>query len=157
MKINEEYNYVVLANDINKLFLAKFSEYPIIENLSFNDLRAKLEFHPAKRIVFNNSFYNLREKEQKEIIELLKKQNIKFILITSNVEEALYADYIMVYDGLNIVLEGLKNIVLKEEKLLEKIRYGLPFGVDLAIQLNYCDIFSKVYFDMDELVRALWN
>ena len=39
MKINEEYNYVVLANDIDKVFLAKFSEYPIIDdNLSYNDL-----------------------------------------------------------------------------------------------------------------------
>ena len=63
----------------------------------------------------------------------------------------------MVYDGKNIILEGLKNIVLKEEKLLKKVGYGLPFVVDLAIQLNYYDIFSKIYFDMDELVDDLWN
>ena len=158
MKINEEYNYIVLANDIDKVFLAKFSEYPIIDdNLSYNDLRAKLEFHTAKRIVFNNTFYGLRDKEKIEIINLLKKQNIKFILITSNVEDTLYADYIMVYDGKNIILEGLKNIVLKEEKLLKKVGYGLPFVVDLAIQLSYYDIFSKIYFDMDELVDDLWN
>lgn len=157
MKINEEYNYIILANNVDKIFLAKFSEYPIIDVLNYNELRNKLEFHPAKRVVFNNTFYNLRVKEQREILELLKKQNMKFILITSNVEETLYGDYIMIYDGENIILEGLKDVVLREEKTLKKVGYGLPFVVDLSTQLNYYDIFSKIYFDMDELVDDLWN
>ncbi len=158
MKINDEYNYVVLANDIDKIFLAKFSEYPIIDSgMSFSELKSKLEFFTAKRLVFNNTFYGLKDEEIKELLELLSKQNIKFILITSNVEYALFANYIMVYDKKNIVLEGLRDSVLKEEKALKRIGYGLPFVVDLSTQLNYYDIFLKVYFNMSELVDDLWN
>ena len=154
---NEEYNYVILSNDIDKVFLAKYSEYPMIDDISFNELRSKLEFNTTKRIVFNNTFYRYREDEIKEIMELLKKQNIKFVLITSNVEEALYGDYILVYDGKNIVLEGLKEVVLKEEKKLKHLGYGLPFVVDLSIQLTYYDVFDKVYFDIDNMIGDLWN
>lgn len=156
--MNNEYNEVVLANEIDSIFLSKFSEYPIIEgNLKFDELKSKLEFHPAKKIVLDDTFYNLREKEIEEILDILKKQNMYFILITSNVEYTLYGEYIKVYDGKNIVLEGTKEVILKEEKKLKKWGYGLPFVVDLSTQLNYYDIFDKVFYDMDELVGALWN
>lgn len=155
--MNDSYNYVVLANKIDRQFLNNFSEYPEIGELPYEELTKKLEFHPARRIVFNNTFYNLREKEIKKIMELLNSQNIKFILITSDVECSLYGDYIYVYDGYQKVLEGLKETVLKEEKVLKKIGYGLPFVVDLALQLNYYDIFDKIYWNMDDLVRDLWS
>ena len=157
MNINESKNYCILSNSINKVLLDKFKNYPIISKMNFSDLKSKLEFFSSKRIVFNNAFYGYREEEKKEILELLKKQNIKFVLITSDIEEALYGDYIIVYDGKDIILEGVKEVVLKEEKTLKHIGYGLPFVVDLSTQLTYYDIFSKVYFNLDELVDDLWN
>lgn len=158
MNSNDEYNYIILANDIDKIFLAKFAEYPIIDgDISYDELKTKLEFHTAKRIILNDTFYGLKDKEIREIISLLKRQNIKFILITSDIEQALYGDYIKVFDGANIILEGNKEVVLKEEKTLKKLGYGLPFVVDLSTQLNYYDIFDKIYYDMDELVGDLWN
>lgn len=158
MKINEEYNYVVLCNNIDKVFLAKYAEYPIIDNnLSYDELRNKIELHTAKRVVLNDTFYGFRDNERKEIIDLFQKRNMKFILITSDIENALYADYILVYEDKNLILEGLKGVVLKEEKTLKKIGYGLPFVVDLSTHLTYYDIFDKVYFDLDELVDDLWN
>lgn len=158
MKINENLNYVLLTNAVDKEFLKKFSEYPVIdESISFSDLKTKLEFNPSKRLVFNNTFYNLRDKEKKEVVSLLNKQNIKFILLTSDIEDGLFGDYIIVYDKENIILEGLKETVLKEEKTLKILGYGLPFVVDLSTQLNYYDIFDRIYYNMDELVDDLWN
>lgn len=154
---NEEYNYIILCNNIDKVFLAKYADYPIIDNILFSDLRAKIEFNTTKRIVFNNTFYGYKEEEINEILDLLKKQNIKFVLITSNIEEALYGDYIIVYDEKNIILEGVKESVLKEEKKLKHLGYGLPFVVDLSTQLTYYDVFDKAYFEMDKLVNDLWN
>ena len=73
MMIDENLNYVILANNINKKFLKNFSEYPVINELSFVNLKNKLEFYTSKRIIFNNTFYALRDFEKKEILKILNK------------------------------------------------------------------------------------
>ena len=157
MKIDDDLNYTILSNNINRKFLMQFSEYPIIDELKFSELKNKIEFHTFKRIVFNNSLYLLRDYEKEEIFDLLKKQNIKYINITNDIEETIYCDYILVYDNNNLVIEGKKETILKEEKLLKKLGYGLPFVVDLSTQLNYYGVFTKIYYEMDDLVGDLWN
>ena len=157
MKIDDDLNYTKLSNNINRKFLMQFSEYPIIDELKFSELKNKIEFHTSKRIVFNNSLYLLRDYEKEEIFDLLKKQNIKYINITNDIEETIYCDYILVYDNNNLVIEGKKETILKEEKLLKKLGYGLPFVVDLSTQLNYYGVFTKIYYEMDDLVGDLWN
>lgn len=158
MKFNNELNYVVLANNVNNKFLEKFINIPIISNnLNFEELKKRLEFFPSKQVVFYETWYNLRKNELKEILALLKLQNISFIYVTSNTEYTLLGDYIYVYDEDRIIVEGKKETVLKEERLLKKLGYGLPFVVDLSTQLIYYDILDKVYFDMDYLVGDLWN
>lgn len=157
MNINEDKNYVILSNQINKVLLDKYKDYPIIDKMNFNDLVSKLEFFSSKRIVFNETFYYLRNTEKQVILDLLDKQHIKYIIITSNIEDVLYGDYLIVYDEENIVVEGLTKEVLKEEKIMKKIGFGLPFAVDLSKQLQYYDVLNQTYYDIDSLVGELWN
>lgn len=154
---DEKINYCILHNNPDENFINKLGSIPVVKDLEFNKLVERLEFFPNKQVIFNETLYGLKLDEKMEIFKLLKKQNISYINVTSNVEDALYSDYIFVYDGNKLVLEGNRNEVLKEEKTLKRLGYGLPFVVDLSIQLNYYDIFNKVYYDLDELVRALWN
>lgn len=154
---DEKINYCILHNNPDENFINKLGSIPIVKDLEFNKLVERLEFFPNKQVIFNETLFGLKLDEKMEIFKLLKKQNISYINVTSNVEDALYSDYIFVYDGNKLVLEGNRNEVLKEEKTLKRLGYGLPFVVDLSIQLNYYDIFNKVYYDLDELVRALWN
>lgn len=154
---DEKINYCILHNNPDENFINKFGSIPVVKDLEFNKLVERLEFFPNKQVIFNETLYGLKLDEKMKIFKLLKKQNISYINVTSNVEDALYSDYIFVYDGNKLVLEGNRNEVLKEEKTLKRLGYGLPFVVDLSIQLNYYDIFNKVYYDLDELVRALWN
>lgn len=155
---DDKVNYTILVNNANKEFMEQFKEYSIIgSNMSFDELKEKLEMFPSKRVVFNESWYNLRNNEKKVIIELLKKQNINFVNITSNIEDSLLSDYIVVFDENKKVLEGNTEVVLRNEKVLKKLGYGLPFVVDLSIQLTYYDILGKVYYDMDKLTEDLWN
>lgn len=155
---DDKVNYTILVNNANKEFMEQFKEYSIIgSNMSFDELKEKLEMFPSKRVVFNESWYNLRNNEKKVIIELLKKQNINFVNITSNIEDSLLSDYIVVFDENKKVLEGNTEFVLRNEKVLKKLGYGLPFVVDLSIQLTYYDILGKVYYDMDKLTEDLWN
>lgn len=154
---DEKINYCILHNNPDENFINKLGSIPVVKDLEFNKLVERLEFFPNKQVIFNETLYGLKLDEKMKIFKLLKKQNISYINVTSNVEDALYSDYIFVYDGNKLVLEGNRNEVLKEEKTLKRLGYGLPFVVDLSIQLNYYDIFNKVYYDLDELVRALWN
>lgn len=157
MEFSDNVNYVVLSNNVDKKFMSKFGVYQIIDVLPFEKLKNNLEMFPSKRIIFNESLSSLSNKEKKEIFDLLDKQNINYVNVTSNIEDALFGDYIIVYDEDMKVLEGNKEVVLKNEKLLKKLGFGVPFVVDLSIQLMYYDILDKVYYDVDNLLEALWN
>lgn len=158
MMFDEGVNYTILANNADKGFMSKLGNFPIIEgNFSYEKLKEKLEMFPNKRLIFKNSLYGLKREEKKEIINLLTKQKINFVNVTCDVEESLLSDYIIVYDEDKKVLEGNMESVLRNEKVLKKLGFGVPFVVDLSIQLNYYDVLKKVYFDLDELVGVLWN
>lgn len=157
MEFSDNVNYVVLSNNVDKKFMSEFGVYQIIDVLPFEKLKNNLEMFPSKRVIFNESLSSLSNKEKKEIFDLLDKQNINYVNVTSNIEDALFGDYIIVYDEDMKVLEGNKEVVLKNEKLLKKLGIGVPFVVDLSIQLMYYDILNKVYFDVDNLLEALWN
>ena len=157
MEFSDNVNYVVLSNNADKKFMSKFGIYQIIDVLPFEKLKNNLEMFPSKSVIFNESLSSLSNKEKEEIFDLLDKQNINYVSVTSNIEDALFGDYIIVYDEDMKVLEGNKEMVLKNEKLLKKLGFGVPFVVDLSIQLMYYDILDKVYFDIDNLLEALWN
>lgn len=155
---DEGVNYTILANNADKVFMSKLGSFPIIEgDFSYEKLKEKLEMFPNKRLIFKNSLYGLKKEEKKEIINLLAKQNINFVNVTCDVEESLLSDYIIVYDEDKKVLEVNMESVLRNEKVLKKLGFGVPFVVDLSIQLNYYDVLKKVYFNLDELVGVLWN
>lgn len=157
MEFSDNVNYVVLSNNADKKFMSKFGVYQIIDILPFEKLKNTLEMFPSKSVVLSDSLSGLSNKEKKEILELLNKQNIHYINVTSNVEDALFGDYVIVYDEDMKVLEGNMEMVLKNEKILKKLGFGVPFVVDLSIQLMYYDILDRVYFDVDNLLEALWN
>ena len=158
MKIDDKYNYCILSNSIDVSLLNKFIGYPVMDsNMDYETLKNKLEFFTSKQLVFNETLYNLKKFERRSIYELLRKQNIRYINITSNIEDAIYCDYIIVFDNENIVVEGLRDGVLKEEKLLKRLGFGLPFVVDLSTQLKAYGVINKEYYDVDSLAGDLWN
>ena len=98
MEFSDNVNYVVLSNNVDKKFMSKFGVYQIIDVLPFEKLKNNLEMFPSKRVIFNESLSSLSNKEKKEIFDLLDKQNINYVNVTSNIEDALFGDYIIVYD-----------------------------------------------------------
>lgn len=157
MEFSDNVNYVVLSNNADKKFMSMFGMYQVIDVLSFEKLKNTLEMFPSKIVVFNESLSVLSNKEKKEIFDLLDKQNINYVNVTSNIEDSLFGDYVIVYDEDMKVLEGNRDVVLKNEKILKKLGFGVPFVVDLSIQLMYYDILDRVYYDVDNLLEALWN
>lgn len=158
MEFSEGVNYTILVNNANKAFFENFESYKVLDTMEgFDAIKMQVEVFLSKRIVFNEIWYYLSKEEKSELLEILKRRNVSFVNITSNVEDVIYSDYVIVYDDAKKILEGNKEMVLRNEKLLKRLGYGIPFVVDLSIQLNYYDIFDTVYYDMDKLTEALWN
>lgn len=158
MEFSEGVNYTILVNNANKAFFENFESYKVLDTMEgFDAIKMQVEVFLSKRIVFNEIWYYLSKEEKSELLEILKRRNVSFVNITSNVEDVIYSDYVIVYDDDKKILEGNKEMVLRNEKLLKRLGYGVPFVVDLSIQLNYYDIFDTVYYDMDKLTEALWN
>lgn len=157
MEFSDNVNYVILTSNNDKAFISGLSMYQVLGMMEFEKLKDTLEMFPSKLVVFNESLSSLSKEEKMVIFNLLDKQNISYVNVTSNIEDALFGDFIIVYEDDVKVLEGNKEMVLKNEKLLKKAGFGVPFVVDLSINLMYYDILDKVYFDMDSLLEALWN
>ena len=158
MEFSDGVNYTILVNNADKAFLENFKSYKVLDTMEgFDAIKSQVEVFLSKKIVFNEIWYYLSKKEKSELLEILNKRNVSFVNITSNVEDVIYSDYVIVYDNDKKVLEGNKEMVLRNEKLLKRLGYGVPFVVDLSIQLNYYDIFDTIYYDIDKLTEALWN
>ncbi len=91
------------------------------------------------------------------LIKNLKNNNVRFINITGEMEDAMLTDYLVIlYDG-KVALEGNTLDVLKEERLLSRMGFNMPFIVDISTQLKYYGLVDKVYLNKEELVNILWK
>ncbi|MEG1892579.1 MAG: hypothetical protein RR189_01635 [Bacilli bacterium] len=158
MKIENNINYSIISNNINKTLLDKVSEYTIIDGfIKYDELVSKISYFKNKTIVFNDVLRRFSSDEKESIIELLAVRKINFINITSDMEELLLSDYVIVFNNDELVLEGKVKDVLKEEKILKRIGFSLPFIVDLSTQLKLYGVISEVSYNERELVSELWK
>ncbi len=149
MKINRNLNTTIVCDD-NLFVLNELKDEVIINKL--DDLRdLKTSF-----IVFNDFLRLLNNKEKDILLSNLEKKGIHFVNVTSDMEEALFADELkVIYHG-KTMLEGFTLSVLKEEKLLKRLGYRLPFIVDLSLQLNAYNLIDSIFLDEEVLVDKLW-
>ncbi len=91
-------------------------------------------------IIFDEATSMLDPKGTKEIIEMIKtlknSHQKTIITITHNLEEALFADKVMVLNQGKIVLEGTPREVLKEKTILEASGLKLIDGLFLIDRIN---------------------
>ena len=87
----------------------------------------------------------------------LKENNKQIINYTTDIEETLLLEYLMVIQNNNIIMEGLKEDILKEEKILQKLGFNLPFIVELSLGLKYYNLVDNLYFNNESLVNSLWK
>lgn len=110
-----------------------------------------------KIIVFNDVLTYLNDSDKSLIFNFLNKNNILFYNFTSDIDEVLYCKYLVVFSNNLVAIEGNTNSVLKEEKLLKRMGFCLPFTVELSTQLKAYNVIDNIYYSMDRLVDDLWN
>ena len=94
----------------------------------------------TKCMVLDESTAMLDGASRRELIMLLKRlakdEKLIVILITHNMEELTFADYIYVMDKGRIVLKGRRSAVLSEGDKLQKAGLALPKVCELSTRLK---------------------
>lgn len=107
-------------------------------------------------IIFDEATSMLDPKGTKEIIDMIKKLKSEYdktiITITHNLEEAVFADRVMIVNNGKIVLDGTPEEVLKEKELLEDSGLSLIDSLDLIHRLK-----DKPLKNKEKLMDALWE
>ena len=98
-----------------------------------------------------------KEKMKKALTDYKSKYNLTIILMSTNLEDALDTDYLYILNKGNIVVEGLPNVVVKEDTLLNRLGISLPFMVDLSLKLEFYELIDHVEMDINRLVNDLWK
>lgn len=162
--IEDELKYLML-DDIQKKFIAEF----IPEEYLKKDPN-KLDFQmkkivllcgalvkKPKLIIIDNILSYLEKESIQKLLEYAKENQITIINISNDIEGSLDYDYMVVMDQGKVAVEGKTLQVLEEEKLLKRLGIGLPFYIDLSIQLKLYGLIDKTYLSKEELVKKLWN
>ncbi len=159
--INETPEYSLNDIPYSLLTLFECEELKVKKELTFID-KLKLNIlsviNSSKKVyVFLNTLTYLDDPFKETLFKYLKDNNKIIINYTTNIEETLYFDYIIVIHDNKIIMEGPKKALLKEEKILKKLGFNLPFIVELSIGLKYYGLIDKIYYDNESLVNKLWN
>ena len=99
---------------------------------------------------------NDKELVIKYLIEYIKEGNT-VLNFTSNIEDSLYSNYMILTDKDKILAFGKTIPILKEEKLMKRLGFSLPFIFDLNTQLMYYGLIDSYHLKESELVSKLWK
>lgn len=105
----------------------------------------------------DNLFPYLSEKTLQKVYNYIRSENITLVNVSTCIEQSLDYRYMIVLDRGSIAIEGKTIQVLEQEKLLKRLGIGLPFYVDLSIQLRLYNLIDKLYCSKEELAGALWK
>ena len=76
---------------------------------------------------------------------------------TSDIEDTINSDRIIILQDNKLVCDGKTISVLNEEKLLKRLGLGIPFIVELNKYFMDYGMIDKYYLTNEKLVGALWK
>lgn len=107
-------------------------------------------------VIIDNLLNKLNCHNKNIIVKILNKLKIKVINMTNNMEDMLFGENIIIMDKGKIMLNDKKENIFMKYDDIKKIGLDLPFIVDLSIKLKYYGLVNKIYFNMEELIGAIW-
>ena len=148
----KETDVTIISTNLNKELLNSYKDYFIIDgNFTYQELLKN------KKVIFFNNLNNLTNEKLEKLFKYLKENDLNFIVCTNNLEISLYTKYLTVCDKKNILIEGKTVEVLKNDKLLKRLGFELPFIIDLSIFLKGYNLIDGVYLSKERLVEKLWT
>jgi energy-coupling factor transporter ATP-binding protein EcfA2 len=148
-------------DEVNTFFNVNKILHKKIKDLSVNDrvLIKILSYaiYSPSYIAIDDLLIYLDTRTKILLLNYLHAKGITLINVTTNMEDVLYTDYILcLYDGINAI-DGRTLDVLKNEKVLKRLGFDLPFYYDLSIQLELYGLIKKVYLNKEAMVSNIWK
>lgn len=107
-------------------------------------------------LIFDESTSMLDPKGTREINQMIHNLKTNFqktiITITHNLEEAVYADQVIVLNDGEVALSGTPKEVLKEKDTLETSGLKLLDGIDIILKMK-----DKTINNKKEIIDTLWE
>ena len=116
-------------------------------------------------VVFNNQndlliddLQNILTWEEKEILfNYLKQEKKIFFYVTNNVEDLMFFEYAMILKKKKIVMEGKTKAIFLEEKIMKQLGFGLPFYIDMSLQLKLYGVLDEIAYNKEEMEQLIWK
>ncbi len=121
-------------------------------------LKIYLELSKNKEvIIFYDVLTYLKKSIKDKVIKYIKREGKIFINVTSDEEEFIINEYMIVLNNKMVALEGKCHLVIEQEKLLKRLGFSLPFTIDISMQLRAYGLINKTYSEYKSLVGDLWK
>lgn len=117
--------------------------------------------HSPKLLLLDDVFKFLNKNDSKEILRTLKNinklLNIAILFTTSDINDVIDIDNIIVLNNGRKMLEGDFESIIKEDNELSKIGLVIPIMIDLSRKLQFYNLIDEIYYDVDKVVDNLWK
>lgn len=107
--------------------------------------------------VVDNLLSYLKPDKRSLLFKYVKEKGISFINLTTNAEELLESDNVIVLNNFKSVISGSPKSILEGNSILPYMGLKLPFVVDLSHNLILYNVVDKIYMDSKALVNKLWK
>lgn len=114
-----------------------------------------------KILIIDHTLNILNEIEKQKVLKLLQKmiknKELTVVYMTSDSDESLYGDNIIILGRKNALVSGKKDKIFKDEKNFKKAGLELPFIIELSKKLQFYNLIDKDYQSAEKMVKDLWK
>lgn len=110
-------------------------------------------------LLLDNALCRLDKYTKNKVLKYLlklKKKKVTIINFTSNIDEIMDVDNVILINKKLVFDKKLKD-ALTQEKIFKENDLTLPFVSDVSLKLHYYDLLKAQVFDIKEMVDELWN
>ena len=150
-RLNNFIEYFKLEDIINNSF-----DLMSIENRIYIKILSLLIIVPSLFCLDDLLSYLNKDKRVK-ILNYIKEKNITLLNITSDMEELLMYDKILVMNKGKKEMFDKTEVVLKNENLFKELGLSLPFIYDINNMLMSYELIKENHYNSKELVDLLWK
>ena len=150
-EIKEIIKYFKINDYLNNKICELSNEYKYYVLMIINILETD------KYLILDDVLCYLNKSQVKYIYSYAKRNKVTIINIASSLDNVLNSKYLVCLYNCKIAMEGEVLSCLKEEKLLKRLGFKLPFMYDLSLQLNYYEVLNDIYLNAKDLESAIWK